>query len=149
MSTFTVESVEQAETFKTDNGEFQVWKVAVTDGDQLRDAQLNTKAGKPGPEVGEVIDGTLTKGQYGWKLKRNFQPGGGGKGGWQPKTPEEVRSMHRAVAQKAAVALLAVEVQAGRKLLEVEDLFSQEKAVLLLTPRIDFFYDDLQKAMAG
>ena len=36
--------------------------------------QLNQKAGKTPPQVGEVIEGQITSNQYGQKLKRDYAP---------------------------------------------------------------------------
>ncbi len=139
--TYVVERVEQGNTFETQHGSFQSWCLAITDGEKQMDAELNTKIGKDGPTIGERIEGELTKGQYGWKLKRSYSQNGGGGRGYaeDPKKSAEIRRM---ASQKAAIALLAAEVAAGLT-------FKDEKASELLKPRIDFFERDTIAAGEG
>lgn len=138
MPQFTVEKCEAAETFKKEPyGEFQVWKVQVHDGQQSIAATLNTKLGKSGPSVGERIEGELTKGPHGNKLKRAAQSYGSKGGGG--KSPQERKEIRRMASQRAGIELLAVEVAAGLR-------FENVKASDLLLPRVQWFEDDARKA---
>lgn len=109
MPNITVKSCAAANTFKTEHGEFQVWKlqIASESGEEM-EAKLNTKLGKSGPSIGETFEATLVKGPYGWKAKRVPQNGGGG-GSSRPYEPEHIRdpqkvaSITRMHCQKVAI----------------------------------------------
>ena len=145
MSIYKLTAVEQGDTFTTEHGQFQAWTVHVLPEDV--DAQLNTKVGSgKAPEVGEEIDGTLSKGPRGWKLKRAFNAGTnprkGGYEEWPPaheRDPSKNAAIIRTSAIKAAIDLLAVEVAAGIPM-------GETKASDLLKPRIEFFEKDIKEA---
>lgn len=124
-----------------DHGTFRIYDVTFAGGGQSGKGQIKKKADSPAPTMGEKFDGEIiAKGTFPPELKRAQKNGGGG-GGWKPKSPEELRSINRSVAQKNAILLLGVEVQAGKT-------FDKETASQLLKPRIDYLFDDLQKAAA-
>ena len=143
MAEYAVESVEAGNPWTSaKGGPMNSWKLMVNDGEKSFAAEISTKQGNDGPKVGERFEATLTDGNPGYppKLKKVFaNAGGGGGGGWKPKTVEEQQAINRAVAQKNAILLLGVEVQAGKN-------FDQEPASKMLTPRIDFLFADLERA---
>lgn len=116
-------------------------EIEVKDGEGFQRVDVHRPEGVPGPRVGDTFNGTIKFGSRGATLKVDKAPGGGskGSGGGYGKSPEERAEIRRSVAQKAAVALLAVEVQAGLK-------FESVKASELLTPRIEFFAKDLEQS---
>lgn len=152
MPAFTVEKCEAANTFKNDYGEFQVWKVQIHDGEKSLTADLNTKLGKSGPTIGERIEGDLTKGPYGWKLKRAAQNGGGGGGGPRTEDPKKSAEIRRMASHKVAVELLGIEVQvalarASRgEASTLLDAITNAGASTVLPRRIEWFEGDAKAA---
>lgn len=132
---YTVENATLKKTFEgSKGGTFNVFTVMLSDGQTV---ELVQKQESPVPAQGDKLDGTIEKTDYGLKFKKTQAFGGGG--GYKPKSIEEQKAINRAVAQKNAILLLGVEVQAGKS-------FAGESAATLLTPRIEFLYADLEKA---
>lgn len=142
MPSFTVEKCEAANTFKNDYGEFQVWKLQIHDGEKSLEADLNTKLGKSGPSIGERIEGELTKGQYGYKLKRAAQNGGGKGAGWKPRDPKEQAVITRQHSQEMAILWAATLEKQGR-------LPADAKVDTFLREIIDWFQADAEAAKAA
>lgn len=144
MSDFTLTAVKpEPRIWKGEYGEFAIYDVSF-EGDQGQgDAQIKTKATSPAPTVGQVIDAEIvTKPGFPSELKRIPKQQGGfnGGNGSRGKSPQESRQIARMAAQKAAIQLLDAEMRAG--MVRPEGL----KASELLTPRIDFFFNDILKA---
>lgn len=95
---YTLTSVEQADRYTTEHGQFQAWEVGIEEDGTAKTAQLSTKIQQDGttkgPVVGEEIDGTISASAKGLKLKKNFQNAGAsprsGGGNWSPKKEKEV-----------------------------------------------------------
>ena len=148
MADFTITAVEDGyREWAGEHGTFRIFDVRFEGQQGNGEAEIKRKSSSPAPTVGEVVDAEIVQ-KAGRKpeLKRVYKPPGGsgprgnGGGNWRPRSPEETRAINRAVAQKNAIGLLGVELQAG---LVAGDAI---KASDLLKPRIDWLFDDLQKA---
>ena len=112
MSIYTVEAVQEADTFTTEHGQFQSWSLAVTDGIKQYDCSLNTKMGNPGPEVGDQVEGEMKTNRAGkLTLKKSFSKPGGSAEQWKPspRDPAEKQSIVRQHSQH--MALLHADIQ--------------------------------------
>ena len=144
MASFTINKCEFKKSFEGNKGgEFAVYNVELKDSEgQFTQAEMVQKSSTPAPEVGQVVEGTVEAGQYGMKFEKAQAFGGNGGGRSYGKSPQELAEMRRMSAQKQAIALLAVEVQAGKD-------FKEVPATELLKPRIQWFFDDLEEAGRG
>jgi hypothetical protein len=136
MPNWTVTQRAKADVWTSQQGgQMQSWDLVLVDGERTAQCQANTKLGNEFPEVGQQVEGELVNRgpdrPMGFKKAYNPQQG---------KSPAESRQIARMAAQKAAVALLKVEIETG--LLKPE----AAKASELLTPRIDYFFNDILKA---
>jgi hypothetical protein len=111
-----------------------------SDGTVLGDVEWSRKPDSAGPRVGETLDGTLERTQYGVKFKKAMGGGGGGGGGFRPRDPLEVAGMQRAHAQEMALRYAQVKATAGQL---PEDFKPGEN----LKPIIDWFSEDVHAAV--
>jgi hypothetical protein len=122
-------------------GDFHIYDVSFTGEQGQGDAQIKQKASSPAPTVGQVIDAEIVpKPGFPSELKRIPKQQNGFAAGGRDKSPQESRQIARMAAQKAAIELLRMELDTG--IVSRESL----KASELLTPRIDFFFNDILKA---
>ncbi len=103
--------------------------------------ELAQKKDTAAPTVGQVITGTIENTDYGPKLKKEYQAGGGGGGKfYKPRDPGEIRGMQRSHAQEMALRALAIKYPDG---LPGEGLDLDA----LLIPLIDWFDRDVSHAI--
>jgi hypothetical protein len=153
MPEFTLTAVKpEVRYWEGEHGRFAIYDVSFEGSQGRGDAQIKQKDSSPAPTVGQTVDAEIVHKKPGFppELKRNYQQGGrggGGSGGWKSKSPEEVKAINRAVAQKNAILLLGVEVQAGKAFaLEQGQDFAVGLLAPLLKSRVDWLFEDLQKA---
>lgn len=148
MPEFTITAVHGSKAWTSEQyGTFNIYDVEFEGATASGKGQIKQKQASAAPTVGLTLDAELVrKGDFPPELKRiPKQGGGGGGGGWKPKSPEEHQAINRAVAQKNAIALLAVEAQLGKEV-EVKAEFHDSPASVLLQQRVDWLYADLERA---
>lgn len=139
MPEFLIEAVEQGQPWNhATGGPMQAWKVNVNDGTKSFAAEISTKAGKPGPTVGERIEATIKHTEYGAKLKKVFSNNGGGGGGRAPMSPEKEAEITRMHSQEMAIRWADVLQASGQWPTDA----SPEQRRATLVSLIDFFQAD-------
>ena len=139
MSQFTITAVTDMDEWQSKEGAPMITYTVDFEGEQGSGSAGHTrKAASPAPKSGDVLDAELVTKNGKTVLKRIWQenkPQQGGRG----KSPGESRQIARMNAQSQALKLLELEIAMGKT-------FESEKASELLTPRIQFFFDDTKKA---
>ncbi len=145
MPTFRVDACEVKKELpeKDGKGPFVIYQLLLGDGvsDRPIEAELLQKPSTAAPTVGQRIDGTVEKTDFGNRFKKDKPAFNGGGRVEDPKKSAEIRRM---ACQRAAIELLAVEVAANRTLFaDRENLFDVTKASALLLPRIEWLEKDI------
>lgn len=142
MSQFTITEVDpETRSWQSSKGNPYISYKVGFKGEQGEGAgELSRPAKDPRPTVGETLpEGTTLDSSNPRFPAKLVEPRSGGGSKSFGKSPQERAEIRRMASQKAAVALLAVEVAAGLT-------FKDEKASEMLKPRIKFFEDDAREA---
>ena len=110
MPTYTVKSVNRQKSWKGKYGDMvSYYCVLENEGGNQAEVEIAQKVTTTPPSEGQKLEGTVEKGDYGLKFKKDAPAGGGGgfRGGPRPDDPATRDSIERQVAVKAAAEVFA------------------------------------------
>lgn len=111
MPTYTVKAINRQKPWKSKRGDDMVSYYCVLHNEEGKggEVEISQKVSTAAPTVGQKLEGTVEKGNYGLKFKKEYG-GGGGYGGGRKSNPEDRRSIERQVAAKCATELVIAKV---------------------------------------
>ena len=129
MPTYTVKAVNRQKSWKGKYGDMVSYYCVLHNKEgKGGEVEIAQKVTTTPPSEGQKLEGTVEKGDYGLKFKKDAPAGGGGgfRGGPRPDDPATRDSIERQVAVKAAA-----EVFAGQSKLPSEDEILRVTAAFL------------------
>ncbi len=142
---YTVSAAEFKKSFEGKYGPMNVWNLILGDGERAIDAEIVMKPESQPPAVGEELEGTIEKGEYGNRFKKAKQNGYGG-GGGSPRVEDPKRAAMILRQHSQHMALLHIEGIERRFVPTEEKPRFQMESLEQLKQIIDFFDDDARKA---
>lgn len=129
MPTYTVKSINRQKSWKSKRGDDMIsyYLILANDKGDEKEVELAQKPSTTAPTEGQKLEGTVEKGNYGLRFKKDYAGGGGGgfRGGPRPDDPATRDSIERQVAVKAAAEVFgrAGKIPSGDEVLNLTAAF--------------------------